>query len=77
MATRDVDLRICFRIQSYIVPTEAVYPPDGKAMIAYVDQFCSAHPLDTIASAALSLLGELRERQGLPRGSAYLRLPPN
>jgi hypothetical protein len=35
---------------------------DFDAMVAFVDNYCSAHPLDPIAGAAIVLMMELRRR---------------
>ena len=45
---------------------EAVEPPDGKALVAWIDNYCATHPLDFISAAAHKLVDELRRRRGLP-----------
>jgi hypothetical protein len=46
--------------------SEAVSAPDTKAMLVWVDRYCAAHPLETLPTAALALINELRKRIGLP-----------
>jgi hypothetical protein len=41
---------------------------DSSALVAWVDNYCYAHPLDPIVLAADQLIDELRRRNG-PRGS--------
>lgn len=36
--------------------------PDAQALFAWVDQYCSAHPLDLVISAAIRLSHELESR---------------
>jgi hypothetical protein len=45
---------------------EAVEPADGKALIAWIDNYCAAHPLELIVNAATRLVNELRKQRGLP-----------
>jgi hypothetical protein len=35
---------------------------DFEGLMAWVDNFCRAHPLDPIGTAAIALVGELRSR---------------
>jgi hypothetical protein len=40
-----------------------VYPPDGPAVAAFVDQYCRNHPLDRIFNAAEFLVTEMLQRK--------------
>jgi hypothetical protein len=44
---------------------EDVRPIDSDALIAWIDSYCSIHPLDLIAKAAGRLIDELRAERGL------------
>ena len=37
---------------------------DPNGVFAWIDNYCAAHPLDTIATAAIELISELSKRAG-------------
>jgi|SRR5271167_1739262 len=49
----------------YAVNNQALLLEDGNAFITWVDNYCAAHPLGEIVSAASALIAELQRRNGL------------
>jgi hypothetical protein len=37
---------------------------DGNGWLGFVDNYCTSHPLDTVATAAINLIKELERRAG-------------
>ena len=38
---------------------------DAEGLIAWIDTYCRAHPLDQLAQAVVMLIDELRRRNGV------------
>lgn len=46
-------------------PGTATSATDMRGMVAWIDNYCRAHPLETVGTAATVLVYTLRERAGL------------
>lgn len=51
-----------FNVYQYPDHGDVAYGTDWQGLAAWMDNYCLAHPLDTIQSAALNLIVELRGR---------------
>jgi hypothetical protein len=43
-------------------------PVDAPAIYAWINNYCRAHPLESLRDAAIELVGELLRRAGQPQG---------
>jgi hypothetical protein len=51
---------------------EDVKPPDAVSINAWITTYCSGHPADSLATASVALVGELRSRKGLSPSPAWI-----